>query len=245
MTPRQAFKMLRKSVLRSETVRQLACWLAAKYIRLIHYTQKLEIENAHIPESFWNQKKPFILAFWHGRLLVMPFIWRPQLPIHMLISQHRDGLLIAETVSYFGISCIAGSSTRGAAPALRAIMKKLKEGGCIGITPDGPKGPRMRSGDGIINIARLSGVPIIPASYSANPSRFMKTWDRFLVPEPFGRGIFIWGEPILVPRDASDEDVVAFNQLLEERLNGITAESDRRLGLAPIEPAPRHQEAKP
>jgi lysophospholipid acyltransferase (LPLAT)-like uncharacterized protein len=245
MKVRQLFKNIRKTILRSETVRNLACWLAAKYIRLIHATQKLHIENAHYPDSFWNEKKPFILAFWHGRLLVMPFIWRKNLPIHMLISQHRDGLLIAKTVSYFEISCIAGSTTRGAAPALRAIMKKLKEGGCVGMTPDGPKGPRMRSGDGIINIARLSGVPIVPAAYSAKPSRIMKTWDRFLVPQPFGTGVFIWGEPIVVPRDATELQVAELNRLLEDRLNAITNEADRRMGIPPVLPASPIDEVRP
>lgn len=246
MTPRQAFKQLRKSVLRSETVRLLACWLAANYIRLIHATHKVTVENRHIPESFWNQKKPFIMAFWHGRILMMPYIWPKSHSFHMLASQHRDGLLISRTVAHLGIDSIAGSTSRGAGPAVRAIIKKIKEGGCVGITPDGPRGPRMRSSDGVINIARLSGVPILPVTYSAAPSRYMNTWDRFLLPKPFGKGIvYVWGEPIMVPRDASDEDIAAFNQLLEERLNGITAEADRRLGLNPIEPAPRNQEAKP
>jgi lysophospholipid acyltransferase (LPLAT)-like uncharacterized protein len=245
MTPRQFFKQVRKNILRSETVRDFACWLVAQYIRLINLTQDLHVENGHIPEAFWNQKKPFILTFWHGRLLIMPFIWRKDLPIHMLISQHRDGLLIAKTVTHFNISCIAGSSTRGAGPALRAIMKKLKEGACIGLTPDGPKGPRMRSSDGIINIAKLSGIPIIPATYSAAPSLFMKTWDRFLVPRPFGKGIFIWGEPIVIPRDASNDQVESFNQLLEARLNAMTADADSRMGLVPIEPAPPLNEAQP
>lgn len=245
MKARQLFKNIRKQILRSEAVRDFACWLAAQYIRLINATQKLEVENGHIPESFWNLKKPFILTFWHGRLLVMPFIWRKNLPIHMLISQHRDGLLIAKTVTHFNISCIAGSSTRGSGPALRAIMKKLKEGACIGLTPDGPKGPRMRSSDGIINIAKLSGIPIIPAAYSATPGHFMNTWDRFLVPKPFGRGVFIWGDPILIPRDASDDQVASFNQLLETRLNDITAEADRRMGHVPIEPASANNEPSP
>ncbi|MBF0167202.1 MAG: lysophospholipid acyltransferase family protein [Alphaproteobacteria bacterium] len=245
MTPRQFFKQVRKSVLRSDTVRGLACWLAAKYIRLIFKTQKVEVENAQLSELHWNQGKPFILVFWHGRLLMMPYIWRRDHSIHMLVSQHRDGLLIARTMAYFGISTIAGSSTRGAGPALRAIMKKLKEGSCIGLTPDGPKGPRMRSTDGIINIARLSGAPIIPATYSASPCSYMNSWDRFQVPRPFGRGIFIWGEPIEVPRDADEAEVKRLNLLLEERLNDLTARADRHVGLVPIEPAPLSSEAKP
>ncbi|CAA6606186.1 conserved hypothetical protein [Rhodospirillaceae bacterium LM-1] len=246
MTIREFFKRLRKSILRSNAVRYLACWLAANYIRLIHATHKVTTENRHIPEAFWSQQKPFIMAFWHGRIFLMPYIWPKNHSFHMLASQHRDGLLISRTVAHLGIDSIAGSTTRGAGPAVRAIIKKIKQGGCVGITPDGPRGPRMRSTDGVINIARLSGVPILPVTYSAAPSRFMKTWDRFLLPRPFGTGIlFMWGEQITVPRDADDEQVAHLNQLLETRLNAMTAEADRRMGLVPIEPAPLNNEASP
>ncbi|MBF0269750.1 MAG: lysophospholipid acyltransferase family protein [Alphaproteobacteria bacterium] len=246
MTAREFYKRLRKSILRSDVVRYLACWLAANYIRLIHATQKVTTENIHIPEAFWSQGKPFIMAFWHGRILMMPYIWPKKHSFHMLASQHRDGLLISRTVAHLGIDSINGSTTRGAGPAVRAIIKKIKEGGCVGITPDGPKGPRMRCSDGVINIARLSGVPILPVTYSAAPSRFMNTWDRFLLPRPFGKGIvFVWGEPVEVPRDADKDQIAALNQLLEDRLNVISAEADRRMGLVPIEPAPLNNEASP
>ncbi|TAN63554.1 MAG: DUF374 domain-containing protein [Magnetospirillum sp.] len=176
----------------------------------------------------------------------MPYIWPKTQSFHMLASQHRDGQLIARTVAHLGIDSIAGSTSRGAASAVRAIIKKIKEGGCVGITPDGPRGPRMRSSDGVINIARLSGVPILPVTYSAAPGSFLSTWDRFLVPQPFGKGIlFIWGEPIEVPRDADAEQVAQLNLLLEERLNAITAKADRCLGLLPIEPAPLSDESAP
>ena len=149
-----------KRIGKNESIRGFLCWLAALYIRLAWSSGRWRVENAHVPEVFWDQGKPFILAFWHGRLLMMMKIWRRGMPIHMLISTHRDGLLIARTSAHFGISTIAGSSTRGGAGALRALLKMLKSGGCVGITPDGPKGPRMRATDGVIALAKLSGCPI-------------------------------------------------------------------------------------
>ncbi len=88
--------------------------------------------------------RAFIGAFWHGRMLMIPMGWQRMAPMHMLISAHRDGRIIADAVSYFGIQAIAGSTRRGGSAALRNMLKKLKEGDCVAITPDGPRGPAMK-----------------------------------------------------------------------------------------------------
>lgn len=245
MNARQFFKNVRKRILKSDAVRYLACWLAANLIRLVYATSSIAVEGRHIPEAFWKKKQPFIMAFWHGRIFLMPYIWPKEQSFHMLASQHRDGQLISRTVAHLGISSIAGSTSRGAGPAVRAILRKIKEGGSVGITPDGPRGPRMRSTDGVINIARLSGAAIIPVTYSASPGRFMQTWDRFMVPNPFGKVLFIWSDPITVPRDANETQVAELNRLIEDRLNTITREADKRMGHIPIDPAPPNDEPSP
>ena len=155
----------------------------------------------------------------------------------MLISQHRDGLLIAHTVAHFGIRTAAGSTTRGGAGALRTMLKALKAGEWVGITPDGPRGPRMRASDGIVHVARMAGVPILPATFGISRGRVLGTWDRFLVAWPFARGVIVWGDPIEVARDANDADVEAARQAVEDGLNAITAEADRLSDRAPIPPA--------
>jgi len=228
---------LAKQLGKNETIRGFLCWLASLYIRLVWRSGNWQVVNAHVPQPFWDQGKPFILAFWHGRLIMMMKCWRRGMPIHMLISHHRDGLLIARTSAHFGISTIAGSSTRGGAGALRSLLKMLKSGGCVGITPDGPKGPRMRATDGIIALAKLSGCPILPATYSASPRNLLNSWDRFLVPKPFGKGVFIWGEPINIPRDASDEDLESWRLHLETVLNDLCDQADHMVGEPPVPPA--------
>ena len=87
-----------KRVLRSEILRRGFCWLASYYIRLTYHTGRWTVIGAETPKRFWDEGKPFILCFWHGRLLMMPYCWNPRKPIHMLISQHRDGQLIAHTL---------------------------------------------------------------------------------------------------------------------------------------------------
>ncbi|MBD3666551.1 MAG: lysophospholipid acyltransferase family protein, partial [Kangiella sp.] len=149
----------------------------------------------------------------------------------------RDGQIIARTVGHFGIKTVAGSSSKGGAQALRAMVKALKAGDCVGITPDGPRGPRMRATDGIVNLARLAGVPIIPATFGATRGRVLGSWDRFLVAWPFGRGVIVWGDPITVARDADADALAAARAEVEESLNAITAEADRLTGRVPVEPA--------
>lgn len=225
---------LAKRIGKSERIRGALCWLASQYIRLVWATGRWQVEGADIPAAFWDQGKPFILAFWHGRLLMMPKCWRETMPIHMLISQHRDGQLIARTVGHFGIRTVEGSSTRGGAGALRAMLKALKAGECIGITPDGPKGPRMRASDGIVAVARMSGCPVIPATYAAANHRRLGSWDRFLVPLPFTRGVILWGQPIAIGRDVDEAQA---RQIIEDALNTQAAEADRRMGAEPVQPA--------
>lgn len=225
-------------MLQSEAVRGLFCWLAACYIRLVHLSGLWKVVNDEVPKRYWDEGKPFILAFWHGRLLMMPYCWDHRRTIHMLISQHRDGQLIARTVGHFGIRTAAGSSTRGGARALRAMVKALANGDYVGVTPDGPRGPRMRASDGIVSIARLAGVPVIPAAFGATRGRFLDTWDRFLLASPFGRVVVVWGTPIAVDRAAGAEAAEAARRRIEDGLNAVTAEADRLCGRAPVEPAP-------
>jgi lysophospholipid acyltransferase (LPLAT)-like uncharacterized protein len=219
-------------------MRRPFCWLAAQYIRLVHLTGRWAVVNGDVPKRYWEMGKPFILAFWHGRLLMMPYCWDSRRTVHMLISQHRDGQLIARTVGHFGIHTAAGSSTRGGAQALRAMVKALAQGDCVGITPDGPRGPRMRASDGIVSVARLAGVPVIPAAYGTTSGRFLATWDRFLVAWPFGRGVILWGDPIEVDRNAGPAAVEAARRRIEDGLNAVTADADRLCGRTPVEPAP-------
>jgi hypothetical protein len=193
----------------------------------------------------WAEGTPFIAAFWHGRMLPMPCFWAGDMTVYMLISQHPDGQLIARTIKHLGFDSITGSSTRGGSGALRALIKALADGACIGITPDGPHGPRMRAGDGVVTLARMSGAPILPVTYATDRRRVLGTWDRFFLAWPFGRGVLVWGDAVRVPRDAGAEALEAARRRLEDTLNAITAEADGLCGQAPIEPAPAPEAATP
>ncbi|BCW90265.1 hypothetical protein sos41_34330 [Alphaproteobacteria bacterium SO-S41] len=231
---------LLKRIGQSAPVRATACFLMAGYIRFVHVTSRWEVVNAAAPQPYWDEGKPFILAFWHGRILMMPYCWPGNRRMNMLISRHRDGGLIADTIGWFGLKTVRGSTAKpgrerdkGATAALMEMLRKVKAGEYIGITPDGPRGPRMRASDGVAAVARLAGVPVIACAYGTKRRRLLSSWDRFVVPLPFTRGVFVWGEPIAVPAGAKGEALDAARLQIEDSLNAVTREADRRCGLDP------------
>lgn len=231
-------KSFAKKIVKSTPVRSAVCWIVAQYIRVVWLTCKWQIIGKEHFQVLYDSNQPAILSFWHGRLLMAPFSWQQQRPFKMLISAHRDGELIANTVKHFGISWIKGSSSKGGAAALRALTKTLKNGEWVGITPDGPRGPRMRVSDGILNTAKLSGAPILPFSCGIRRARILNTWDRFLLPLPFSEGVLIWGEPIAVPGDTDRRAMEGIRERLEDRMNRLSYEVDNLTGREPIIPAP-------
>ena len=218
---------------KSQSLRSLLCWLAASYVRLVYATGKWEFGGCPDAVTFAQQGKPFIVAFWHGHLLMMPKLWPyKQHPFHMLISQHRDGELIARTVAHFNISWVAGSSTRGGGAALRSMLKSLKAGEYVGITPDGPHGPVRQASDGIVAVARMSGCPIIPGTWSARRQKLLGTWDIFRIPLPFSQGILMWGDPIYVAKDSDAAGLEQARLQVQAGLNTLTDQADAAMGHA-------------
>lgn len=192
--------------------------------------RRTDIGRQH-PEGCWAKGERIIVAFWHGRLLMIPFahpgVYRARLAT-ILISQHRDGEYITRIAHRFGLTVVRGSASRGGAQAFRQLVHTLREVQDVAITPDGPKGPRHRVKSGVIELSRLSAMPILPVAFGAWPRTILKSWDQFLIPHPFGRGVYVWGEPIYVPSELTKADGEKFQELLADRLNAVTAEADSR-----------------
>ncbi|MGH7029823.1 MAG: lysophospholipid acyltransferase family protein [Stellaceae bacterium] len=221
-----------RRLLRHPRLRRAGCWAIHCYIRLVYRTNRWQIEGGEAPRRLLAEGRVFIGAFWHGRMLMIPMAWQRMAPMRMLISAHRDGRIIADAVSYFGIEAIAGSTRRGGSAALRSMLKNMKAGACVAITPDGPSGPAMRASLGIVNLARLAQVPILPVSYATSRRRVLANWDRFHVALPFGHGVFLWGEPIEIGAELDEPGLERARLLIETRMIEMVEEADRRVGHA-------------
>jgi lysophospholipid acyltransferase (LPLAT)-like uncharacterized protein len=225
-----------KRWLRAEASRGIVCWFIQLYIRLVHRTSRWNVIGAEVPDALIAAHRPFIVAFWHGRLLMLPVMWARRAPLHMLMSGHRDGRLIAGAVAYFGIGSIEGSSSEGGTAALRTMLRHIRAGEMVGITPDGPDGPAMRASPGIVATARLARAPIVPMTYATSRRRILATWDRFHLALPLSRGAFLWGEAIELPAELDASGIEHWRALIEERMTALTVEADRRVGRDATEP---------
>ena len=226
-----------KTLMRKPALKAGACWLTARYIRLIRKLGRWSTEGTDIPKKLLDANQPFLVAFWHGRLLMMSEAWPYKTTFNMVVSEHRDGQLIARTIGHLGFGSILGSSTKGGSTVVRSVLRALRAGECVGLTPDGPQGPRMRVSLGIIQLARISGVPIVPIAFAARPSKLINSWDRLLVPLPFCRGIIRWGKPLEVSHDADDAAVQEAARQLEDRLNDLVHDLDKSIGVVQVKAA--------
>lgn len=199
---------------------------AATFIRALRATLRLH----HYGDAWIRQRERagerFILAFWHRHLLLMPFSYRGE-KISVLVSQSRDGELIARTVAHFGIDASRGSSSRGGAAGLRSLLRKGAAGYDLAFTPDGPRGPVHEVQPGVILAAAATGFPIQPVALAATREKLLSSWDRFVVPLPFSSVHFVYGQPVEVGRR---EDPEAAAARLKEALLGAEAEAERRAG---------------
>ncbi len=194
-------------------------------LRLLAATIPRKVYHPEYPQKFWEQGQNVIIAFWHQRLLMMPFLPH-QGKVGMMISQHRDGEFIARAIKLFGIDSIRGSTTRGGLAALRGMVRFFETGANLAITPDGPQGPKEVVQMGVLELARLTSAPIVPVTYSVSRKKIFNSWDRFILPLPFCRLAYVWGKPIFVPRELSQEELEGKRVRLQERLRQVTSEAD-------------------
>jgi lysophospholipid acyltransferase (LPLAT)-like uncharacterized protein len=222
-----------KRLMTSSVVQRCVGFALALLLRLVKGTTRWTEHGFEHFDRLHAAKQPFVACFWHGRIMMTPFVWRLPIPFQMLISSHRDGRLIAATVRNLNVDTIWGSSNRNGGEALRALIRELKRGRCVGVTPDGPRGPRMRVKAGAVVAARAAKAPIVPIAFGVQRRRVLNTWDRFVVALPFGSGVFMVGAPIDVTQGAIEDARLA----VERAMLDLTAAADRLTGHDPIAPA--------
>jgi len=172
-------------------------------IRLIYLSCK---KRYFLPKEKLKDE-PYIIAFWHGKLLMQPFIYnklRKRPKVVTMISEHFDGEVLSKMIKFFHFESIRGSTKKGAIKVLKEAFKKVNEGYDIGITPDGPRGPRYSVADGTVAIAQKKRLLIVPCNFTASSFWRLKSWDRFMIPKPFSTLYLFADEPFSV--DGLDMD---------------------------------------
>jgi lysophospholipid acyltransferase (LPLAT)-like uncharacterized protein len=178
--------------------------------------------------------KPVIVAFWHERLPLMPMLWDharrhgSTARTHVLVSRHRDGRFIGAVVRRFALDILYGSTLRdgrdrGGASVARSMLGLLASGDHVAITPDGPRGPRRVAAQGVAELAAMSGVRVLPCSGQTTRRKTLRSWDRMVVPLPFGRGVIVCGPAIDVARDSG----MAMLPAIAAALTAAADEADR------------------
>jgi lysophospholipid acyltransferase (LPLAT)-like uncharacterized protein len=176
-------------------------------IRMIGVTWRVRMIDAGPVDRMRHEGQPVALLLWHGQLLPLLYIMRFQ-SIACLISTHRDGELIAQVAQRLGCKLVRGSSSRGADRALLGLVRALKDGYTIAVTPDGPRGPYRTFAPGALVAAHRADAPVVAFGVHATRAWYLKSWDRFMIPKPFARVTIVFDAPLCVPggnaRDAAD-----------------------------------------
>lgn len=203
----------------------LAPPLGAALIYLLNLSMRKEFLGEEHPRAWWQQGKGVIFSCWHDQLLMTPAVYRGP-GARLLISASKDGELIARTVKFFGQGVVRGSSSRGGRAAFRTLLQAAKEPVDLAITPDGPRGPRHQLKEGVVQLARLTARPVIPMAFVCSRGHRFASWDRFLLPFPFCRGILSYGAPLFY---ASEETEVSFRNRLQQAMEENEARARNRL----------------
>ncbi|MDZ4112206.1 MAG: lysophospholipid acyltransferase family protein [Brevundimonas sp.] len=225
--------------LRNPVIQGVLAWLLARWMRFCFATIRWTHSNEGVAEKIWADGGGVVCAFWHSRLALAPACWpldRAQ-PAKALISLSPDGQFLARAVARLGFPAIRGSSAnkdkagraKGGSQALRDGLKQLRIG-ALGVTPDGPRGPARRMAEGLPLLAKLSGAPVLFIGLSCSPAIRLQSWDRAVLPLPFGKGAIVWDSAVY-PEGADLADVALD---WTERLTAVEAAADSITGLARV-----------
>ena len=226
--------------LRNPIVQGSLAWLLAVWMRFCFATIRWSRENEQVAEQVWSKGGGVLCAFWHSRIGLSPACWpleRAQ-SAKALISLSADGEFIAKAVARQGFPAVRGSSAnkdktqaaKGGSQALRDGLKQLKVG-ALAVTPDGPRGPARQMAEGLPLMARMAGAPTLFIGLSCNPAIRLNSWDRAVLPLPFGKGAIVWD----VADYPEGVDLAQVAGDWTERLNAVEARADALTGLERVE----------
>lgn len=219
--------------LRNPVIQSVLAWILAQWMGFCFATIRWTREGRDDAEAVWKQGGGVLIVFWHSRIGVGPAAWAPHAtPAKALVSLSPDGEFFARALAHRGFPAVRGSSAnkdkadraKGGTKALREGLRQLKVGG-LAITPDGPRGPAREMAEGLPLLAKLSGAPVLLIGVSCNPAIRLNSWDRAILPLPFGRGAVVYDLAHYPEGADMDEVVREWTQRLTEaevRADAIT-----------------------
>ncbi len=224
--------------------RNIASWLIAKYLQFVYMTNRWEIKNLEILYKI-QENGAFIPIMWHNRIAMPIFAWKNHKSLlTILVSGHKDGILLSKTLANLGTNSIYIPPKTSSVGATKKMVELLKSGKPIAITPDGPRGPRFIMKNGAIIASKLSKAPILLVTYSVSRRKIINSWDRFILPLPFGKGIIAFSAVEQLPINSDANDIIKYQSFLENELNEFTDKIDQDLGLKPIAAASLSEKEK-
>ena len=190
--------------------------LGGLVLRLLATTWRMRTLRGEILSALRAAKQPVIFTIWHGQML--PGLWQHRREgVAVLISEHRDGEIIAGIASGLGFRTVRGSTSRGADRALVGLVRELRAGHDVAVTPDGPRGPAGHFAPGALVAAQRAGAPIVSVGITATRAWRLRSWDGFMIPKPFARVTVAYGTASVQAETARDAAAEAprFQELME------------------------------
>ena len=202
--------------------------VGAALINALSATYKVEVLHSEIPSSIYERGEVPILCSWHQRwfagITLLPRIH----PISIMVSQSRDGEHISRMITALGWHVVRGSSSRGGTKAFRELLGCLKRGLTVAHIVDGPQGPFAEIKPGLLSLAQVSGMPIVPMIMSPERTWSFNSWDRFMIPKPFSRVIVRFDSEIYVPRRLDKDRADKLRTQIEDKLRLLYEKTDER-----------------
>jgi lysophospholipid acyltransferase (LPLAT)-like uncharacterized protein len=177
----------------------LAGRLGGTLLDALMLSTRVAVENEAVYRDEWAAGRPVLFICWHGRLLPLGHVHRGQ-GVVGLASRSADGEYISRLLQHWGFEMVRGSSSRGGDVAFRELVRLVRGGRSVAITPDGPRGPREKIKPGVLQLAQLTGAPVIPVMATADRAWWFGGWDRFMVPKPFARLRVAYGAGLRIER---------------------------------------------
>jgi hypothetical protein len=204
-------------------------WLAGRVggrlLDVIMATVRFDVHNDAAWRTHAAAGRPVLFTLWHGRLLPLGYLHRGQ-GVVAIVSRSADGEYLTRVLQHWGFAAVRGSSSSGGDQALRELVRLVRAGRSVAITPDGPRGPREQLKPGVLQLAQLTGAPIVTVAAGADRAWWFVRWDRFLVPRPFARVRVAYGDAVFIPRGAGAAALADATSRIESNLRELMQRVD-------------------